>query len=98
MMMNRIEVLSIRLMEEGRPLRAFADVRVGDWTINDWRVWQQNGRAYVSPPQTSWKDPTGQIKFKPILTIPDEELQRIQTAILYAYHQEMEKQNAEKSK
>jgi DNA-binding cell septation regulator SpoVG len=88
-----IEVISIRLTNTNSSLRAFVDVRVGTWIIHDWRVWKQNGRAYVSVPQSSWKDPSGQIRFKPILTIPDDQLEKIQTAILYAYHQETEKMN-----
>ena len=87
-----IRVVEIRPLNNGRPLKAFADVQVGDWIVKDWRIWQQNGRAYVSVPQCSWKDPsTGRIKFKPILTIPDDQLEKIQTAILYAYHRETEK-------
>jgi DNA-binding cell septation regulator SpoVG len=93
MTMDTVKVIEIRKTRKPGPLRAFVDVKIGTWIINDWRVWQQNGRAYVSPPQASWKDTTGQIKFKPILTIPDEELQQIQTAILYGYHQEAEKTN-----
>jgi DNA-binding cell septation regulator SpoVG len=93
-----IEIQAIRLTNTGSSLRAFVDVKVGTWIINDWRVWQQNGRAYVSVPQSSWKDPSGQIKFKPILTIPDDQLQQIQTAILHAYHQEKEKTNGSESK
>jgi len=89
-----IEILTIRLTNTHSSLRAFADIKIGDWTINDWRVWQQNGRAYVSVPQSSWRDPSGQLKFKPILTIPDDQLEKIQTAILYAYHQEMENRDA----
>jgi DNA-binding cell septation regulator SpoVG len=96
--MNKIEVLTIRLTNTGSSLRAFADIKIGDWIINDWRVWKQNGRAYVSVPQSSWKDPSGQIRFKPILTLPDDQLEKIQTAILYAYHQEKEKQHGQQSK
>jgi DNA-binding cell septation regulator SpoVG len=94
-----IEILTIRLTNTHSSLRAFADIKVGTWIINDWRVWKQNNdRAYVSVPQSSWKDPSGQIKFKPILKIPDEQLEKIQTAILYAYHQEMEKKRGNDSK
>ena len=61
--MNRIEILSIRLIGDGRPLRAFVDVRVNGWAIRDFRIVQQDGqRAYVMPPQASWKDPdTGEV-------------------------------------
>ena len=93
-----IEVISVRLNHSSQStLKAFIDVRIGTWTINDWRVWKKNGRAYVSVPQSSWRDPSGQLKFKPILSIPDNQLEKIQTAILYAYHQEQEKQHGQQS-
>ena len=90
-----IRVIEIRPLK-GRPLRAFADVQVGDWVIHDFRIIKQDGRkAFVSPPQVSWKDAeTGQIRYKGILTIPPEQKQRIDTEILHAYQEEMEKENA----
>lgn len=90
-----IEVLTIRLTNTGSSLHAFVDVKIGTWIINDWRVWQQNGRAYVSVPQSSWRDPSGQIKFKPILTIPPEQKQQIDIEILHAYQAELEQKNAD---
>jgi hypothetical protein len=90
-----ISILEIRILPGDRPLKAFCDVRVKTWTIHDFRIVKQNGqRAFVSPPQVSWKDPeTGQIKYKGILTIPPEEKQRIDTEILHAYQVEMAKEN-----
>lgn len=94
-MSTEIRILELRLMPGDKPLRAFADIQVGDWVVRDFRIIKQNGqRAFVSPPQISWKDPeTGEIRFKGILTIPPEEKQRIDTEILYAYQKEMEKEH-----
>ena len=88
-----IRVVEIRPLSDGRPLRAFADVQVGDWIIYDFRVVQRSGeKASVLPPQVSWRDPqTGQIKYKGVLTIPPEQKQRIDVMILSAYQKEMEK-------
>ena len=90
-----IRVIEIRPLKGGRPLRAFADVQVGDWVIHDFRIIKQDGqKAFVSPPQVSWKDPeTGEIKFKGILTIPPEQKQRIDIEILSAFQREVEKTN-----
>ena len=90
-----IRVIEIRPLADGRPLKAFADVRVGDWIIHDFRIIKQNGqKAFVNPPQVSWKDPvTGEIKYKGILTIPPEQKQRIDTEILHAFQKEMERRN-----
>jgi len=91
----QIHIIEMRLLYGDRPLRAFCDVKVNDWVICDFRVIKQNGqRAFVSPPQVSWKDPeTGQIRYKGILTIPPEQKQRIEIEILAAFQREMEKSN-----
>ena len=96
--MNEVTIIEIRLLIDGRSLKAFADVQVGDWIIHDFRVIKQNGqRLSVIPPQASWKDPeTGQIKFKGILTIPPEQKQQISIKVLHAYQEEMEKVKSEK--
>lgn len=94
-----IDVIEIRLLNVNRSLKAFADVKLGDIIIRDFRIIKQDGqKVFVSPPQVSWKDPeTGEIKFKGILTIPPEQKQRIDLEILSAFQKEMEKrQDAKK--
>ena len=93
--MTQIKVVEIRLLNNGKSLRAFCDVRIDGWIIHDFRIIKQNGqRVFVSPPQVSWKDPeTGIIKYKGVLTIPSEQKQRIDTEILHAYQMELEKKN-----
>jgi hypothetical protein len=88
-----IRVIEIRPLNDGRPLKAFISIQVGDWVIHDFRIVQRSGeRVSVLPPQVSWKDPqTGRIKYKGILTIPPEQKQRIDVMILSAYQKEMEK-------
>jgi DNA-binding cell septation regulator SpoVG len=88
--MSAITVLAIRRLAGDKPLKAFVDVKVGDLEINDFRVVQQaNQRAWISVPQTSWKDPSsGEIRYRNLLTIPGELKQKIETAILYAWGME----------
>lgn len=97
--MNEVKVIEIRPLNDGRPLKGFADIQIGDWIIHDFRIIKRDGqRAVVSPPQVSWKDPTtGQIKYKGVLTIPPEQKQRIDIEILSAFQREMEKRGNEKS-
>lgn len=87
-----IKVLTIKLMPPERPLKAFIDVRIGDWIIHDFRIVKQNGqKASVLPPQVSWRDPeTGAIRFKGVFTIPPDQKQEIDVKILAAYQREME--------
>jgi DNA-binding cell septation regulator SpoVG len=92
-----IEVLTIRFLNSNRSLKAFVDIRVDDWIIHDFRVVKQNGQSIsVIPPQVSWREPeTGEIRYKGILTIPSEQKQRIEVAILSAFQKEMEKRNGQ---
>ncbi len=87
-----VQVLKIRPIEgTNRPLKAFADVKVGDWEIYEWRIVKQDGkRVWVSVPQVSWKDREGQVKYRALLTIPGELRQRIEVAILSAWEKEIE--------
>jgi len=88
--MNEIRLIAIRLLSDGRPLKAFADVQVGDWIIHDWRITKQGGqRASVSVPQTSWKDREGKVRYRALLSIPGELRQRIEVAILSAWEKEL---------
>ena len=92
-----VKILAIRILPEGRGLKAFADVLVNGWVVHDFRILKQDGqRAFVSSPQVSWKDPiTNQIKYKGILTIPPEQKQCIEVEVLAAYQKEMEKRMKE---
>jgi hypothetical protein len=92
---EKIEVVEIKLVNGG-PLKCYASVQVGDWIINDWRIIQQPGqRAWVSVPQTSWKNKDRQVQYRALLSIPGELKQRIEVAILSAW--EKEKENASQS-
>jgi DNA-binding cell septation regulator SpoVG len=91
-----VEVIEIRLLNNGKPLKAFADIRVGNWIIRDFRVVQHNGgRAYVETPLRSWRDSNGVIQFKNILTLPKDLKWQIESAILAEYQKAREKENEE---
>lgn len=89
-----IRVIEIKLMNGDKPLKAFATVQVGDWTIYDWRIVQQNGnQAWISVPQVSWRDSKGRVRYRALLSIPGELKQPIEVAILSAW--EKERQNGD---
>jgi len=82
----KVEIIEIKTLSGDRPLKAYADVQVGDWTIYDWRIIKHDGqRAWVSVPQTSWKDKNGKVNYRALLSIPGELKQRIEVAILSAW-------------
>ena len=86
---QEIEIIEIKPLLNGGPVRAYVTVKVGDWTIFDWRVIQRDGeRILVSVPQTSWRNREGQVRYRALLTIPGELKQRIEVAILSAWEKE----------
>ncbi len=94
-----VKVLEMRPLNSGRSLRAFVDIQVGGWIIREWRVVKENGkRPRIVSPQISWKDLDGQIKYKTVVTLPDEVKGQIDFAILKAYTEEMEKKSDEEKR
>ena len=90
-----VQVLEMRLLQGDRALKAFADIQLGDIVIREFRVVKENGkRPWIVSPQISWKDQEGKIKYKTVITLPDELKGQIDLAILKAYTEEMEKNNA----
>ena len=97
--MNEVKVIDIHPLSDGRPFKAFVDIQVGDWIIYDWRITKQDGqRAWVSVPQTSWKDKDGKVRYRALLSIPGELKQRIEVAILSAWEKELKKNEEQRSK
>lgn len=87
--MGEVKILGMRRLNDGRPLKAFVSVQIDGWTVNDFRIIQQNGqRAWVSPPQVSWKGDDGKLRYRPLLSMPPESQQRIEVTILSAWHKE----------
>jgi DNA-binding cell septation regulator SpoVG len=87
----KVEVLGLRLLNDGRPLKAFVDIQLGNVVIRDFRVMKEDGkRLYVKAPFSTYKDQTGQLKFRPIIVLPDEVRGEIDLAILNAYQREKE--------
>lgn len=89
----KIEVVSLRLVDPKESgLRGFADIKLDDILIRDFRITQRTGRPIVEVPHTTYKK-NGQIKFNPVVTFPDELKAQVDTVILTAYFREKENQN-----
>ena len=93
MTMNKVEVLSIRLIGDGRPLKGFADVKIGDILIRDFRIMQNDGRPYIKAPFQTYKNNVGEIQFRQIIDLPDEVRGQVDNLILTAFYREKEKVN-----
>lgn len=91
-----MRVLEIRKkVENGKPLRAFADIELDNGiVVRELRIIQEaNKRPWVACPQLSWKDPeSGQIKYKTVITFPDQLKGEIDLLILTAWKWEREKE------
>ena len=91
-----VEVIEVRLLNNGKPLKAFADIRLDDLTVRDFRVIKQpKCRAYVAAPQISWRNGNGRINYKTIITMPDELRWKLESAILAEYQQRVKEQKSE---
>jgi hypothetical protein len=87
-----VRVLDLRILPGDKPLKAFCDLEIGDWTIREFRIIKENGRPYrVALPQLSWKAPDGQILYKTLITLPDELKGQIDFTVLKRFTEEMEK-------
>jgi DNA-binding cell septation regulator SpoVG len=90
-----MKILEIRIKNDnGKPLKAFADVELDSGIIiREFRIVQQPGlRPSVYCPQLSWKDPgTGLIKYKMVITFPNQLKGEIDLLILTAWNREKEK-------
>jgi len=89
------KVLKIELRpDDGRPLRAFADVQLADGTIiHAFRVIEQPGkRVIVHCPQACVKSAGKPAYFKTLVILPDPLKGEIDLAILYAWRQALGRQ------
>jgi DNA-binding cell septation regulator SpoVG len=91
-----IKVIDIRFLpDNGKSMRAFADVQFDSIVIRDFRIMKEEGkRPYVKLPFSTYKDQTGQLKFRTTIVLPDEVRGEVDLTILNAYHREKEKRNA----
>lgn len=77
-----IQIIEIKPINQGN-LRAFVKIRLGDITLNDFRIVQQAGqRAWVSVPQATWTDQGGKLHYKPIIELPANVKGQISRVIL----------------
>lgn len=94
-----LKILEIRLQSNGKPLKAFVDIKLDEMVIRDFRIIKENGkRPWVASPQISWRDRDGAIKYKTVITLSDEVKGEIDRLALNAWHREMEKKDASQIK
>ena len=86
---SEISVLKVTRLRGDRPLKAYVDVQIGSWVINDWRIIDRPGKAIeVNYPSVSYSDSQGTIRYRSLLSIPMELRQRVEVAILSMWEKE----------
>ena len=70
---SEISILKVTRLRGDRPLKAFVDVQIGSWVVNDWRIIHRPGKAIeVNYPSVSYRDSQGTIRYRSLLSIPME--------------------------
>ena len=90
-----IEVLEIRFMKGDRATRGFADVRMDDITIKDFRIYQTNGKPSVRNPFTTYKDFDGKLKFRQLINLPSNLQAEVNALILSEYFRRLKENTHE---
>ena len=96
--MDTVKVVEIRKTRKPGPLQAFADVKLGNMVVTDFRVFQNDGGpARIEVPMVTWRDPkTKELHFKPVITLPGELMGRVQAEILSCYYRMMEEKQSDR--
>jgi hypothetical protein len=81
-----LQILDFRLLRGDKPTRAFCDVRIGDITVRDFRIYQTNGKPSVRNPFSSYKDHNGILRFREIISFPVTVQTEINALILNDYY------------
>lgn len=90
-----IHVLNLHLQNNGKNLKAFADINIDGLIVRDFRVLQSPGqKAYVVSPQVSWRSPGGQIRYKTLIVMPNGTRWQVESSILSAYSQAVQRAGA----
>jgi DNA-binding cell septation regulator SpoVG len=93
--LGSMKIIDLRRKEEnGKPLKAFVDVELdGGIVVREFRIIQEpNKRPWIACPQMTWKDPeTGLIRYKTIVTFPNQLKGDIDLLILSTWNREKEK-------
>ena len=89
-----VRIKDFRLLSGTRPVRAGFDIEVAGIIIREFRL-IMNGRLVIEPPSLSWRDQeTGDLRYRPLVTISPELRQIIEGLAICKYRTELEAINA----
>lgn len=77
-----IQVIEVKPVNQGN-LKAFVSIQLEDIVFHDFRIIQQAGqRAWVSVPQSSWKNQNGKTCYKPLVELPASLKEQVSKTVL----------------
>lgn len=88
-----IQIIEVRFMKGEKAVRGFADVRMDDITIKDFRIYHQNGKPTVRNPFSTYKDTDGSLKFRETISLPPNVKAEIDALIVTEYFRRLKEQN-----
>jgi DNA-binding cell septation regulator SpoVG len=84
--MGEIEVVEIQNVNLKGALQGFADIRIGGLILRNFKIIRgENGALQVEYPTTTFRNSSGQIRYKPLVSCPAELMQKICVKILSAW-------------
>jgi hypothetical protein len=91
-----IQIIELRLLPGHKATRGFCDVRIGDITIKDFRIFQTNGKTSVRNPFASYKDVDGNLKFRQLVNLPSNVQTEVNALVLGEYYRRVKEQRNER--
>ena len=91
----KIEIIEIRFMKGDKAIRGFADVRMDDITIKDFRIYHQNGKPTVRNPFSTYKDVDGSLKFRETISLPPNVKAEVDALIVTEYFRRLKEKTSE---
>jgi DNA-binding cell septation regulator SpoVG len=83
--MSEIIVISVKKIEGKEQLRAFADVGIGEITINGLRLMEDPKGYWIGPPQNTYKDKSGKTKYSLIVEFSEGLKKKIKEAVVHEF-------------
>lgn len=93
-----IQVLEIRFTKGDKATRGFADVRLDNITIKDFRIYQVNGKPTVRNPFSTYKDGDGTLKFRETVSLPPNVKGEVDALIITEYFRRLRETRDEETK
>ena len=91
-----IKIIDIRLLRDSKSVKGFADLLIDGITIRDFRIYQTNGKPALRNPCNTYREQTGALKFREIVSLPPTVQAEVNALVLNAYFRRLKEQSHER--